>query len=51
MTTADLDSHIEQLKRCECISESKVKDLCNKARDIFIEESNIQYIYSPMTVS
>ena len=48
---SDLDRHIEQLKRCECIKESEVRELCNKARDILMEESNIQNIYSPITVS
>lgn len=38
---SDLDRHIEQLKRCECIKESEVRELCNKARDILMEESNI----------
>jgi serine/threonine-protein phosphatase 4 catalytic subunit len=47
---ADLDRQIEQLKRCECIKESEVRDLCNRARDILLEESNIQNIYSPITV-
>ena len=49
-TNADLDRQIEQLKRCECIKEAEVKDLCNRARDILLEESNIQNIYSPITV-
>jgi serine/threonine-protein phosphatase 4 catalytic subunit len=48
---ADLDRQIEQLKRCECIKESEVRDLCNSARDILLEESNIQNIYSPITVA
>jgi serine/threonine-protein phosphatase 4 catalytic subunit len=51
VTNADLDRQIEQLKRCECIKESEVRDLCNKARDILLEESNIQNIFSPITVS
>jgi serine/threonine-protein phosphatase 4 catalytic subunit len=47
---SELDRQIEQLKKCEYIKESEVRDLCNKARDIFMEESNIQNIYSPITV-
>jgi serine/threonine-protein phosphatase 4 catalytic subunit len=50
MSQADLDRQIEQLKKCECIKESEVRDLCNKAREILMEESNIQNIYSPITV-
>jgi len=47
----DLDRQIEQLKRCEFLKESEVRELCNKAKEILIEESNIQYLYSPVTVS
>ncbi len=50
-TNADLDRQIDLLKRCEIIKESEVRDLCNKARDILLEESNIQNIYSPITVN
>ena len=38
---ADLDKQIALLKSCECIKESEVRDLCNMARDILLEESNI----------
>lgn len=41
---------IEQLKRCEIISEAQVKDLCVKAREILVEEANVQWIDSPVTV-
>lgn len=41
---------IEQLKRCESLSEADVKDLCTKAREILIEESNIQHIDAPVTI-
>jgi len=37
----DLDRQIVQLKGCECIKESEVRELCNMARDILLEESNI----------
>jgi hypothetical protein len=47
----DLDRQISLLKSCECIKESEVRDLCNMARDILLEESNIQNIQSPITVS
>lgn len=48
---SDLDRQIESLKKCECIKESEVRDLCNKAREIFIEESNVQRVESPVTVA
>ena len=47
---ADLDRQISLLKSCECIKESEVRDLCNMARDILMEESNIQNISSPITI-
>ena len=48
---SDLDRQIAVLKSCECIKESEVRDLCNMARDILLEESNIKNISSPITVS
>jgi len=50
LSTSDLDRQIEQLRRCECIKESEVKTLCAKAREILIEESNVQKVDSPVTV-
>ncbi|KAJ7465218.1 serine threonine protein phosphatase [Mycena latifolia] len=47
---SDLDEQIEQLKRCEPISEEQVKRLCLKAREILIEEANVQHIDSPVTI-
>ena len=41
---------IEQLLRCEPISEEEVKRLCIKAREILIEEANVQVVDSPVTV-
>lgn len=49
--THNLDQQIEQLKRCEIISESQVKALCAKAREILVEESNVQRVDAPVTVS
>ena len=46
-----LPRQIEQLRRCEIIKESEVKSLCSKAREILIEESNVQRVDSPVTVS
>merc|ERR1711881_662775 len=47
---SDLDRQIEQLRRCEIIKENEVKALCAKAREILIEESNVQRVDSPVTV-
>ena len=42
---------IEQLKRCEIIPEAAVKEICLKAKEILMEEGNVQYVDSPVTVS
>jgi serine/threonine-protein phosphatase 4 catalytic subunit len=47
---SELDQQIDQLKRCEYIKESEVKSLCAKARELLIEESNIQKVNAPVTV-
>ena len=49
--TSDLDRQIEQLRKCEVIKESEVKALCAKAREILVEEGNVQRVDSPVTVS
>ena len=41
---------IDQLMRCEPISEPAVKQLCLKAREVLIEEGNVQHVDSPVTV-
>ncbi|XP_034667379.1 serine/threonine-protein phosphatase 4 catalytic subunit-like [Drosophila subobscura] len=48
--SSNLDRQIEQLKRCEHLNEIEVRDLCRKAREIFIEESNVQRVDTPVTV-
>lgn len=48
--SSDLDRQIEQLRRCEYISEPQVKELCLKAREILIEEANVQWVDSPVTI-
>ena len=47
---SDLDRQIEQLRRCETIKESEVKNLCQKAMEILMEESNVQRVDAPVTV-
>ena len=48
--SSDLDRQIAVLRRCELISEAEVKTLCAKAREILIEESNVQRCDAPVTV-
>ena len=46
----DLDQWIEQLMECKQLTESQVKQLCDKARDILTNESNVQDVKCPVTV-
>ena len=48
---SDLDRQIEQLRRCEYLTEAEVKSLCQKATEILMEESNVQEVVAPVTVS
>jgi serine/threonine-protein phosphatase 4 catalytic subunit len=36
--------------RCEIIRESQVKELCHLAREILIEEANVQKVDAPVTI-
>lgn len=47
----DVNQWIEQLKKCEYIKENEVKALCTRAKEILSEESNVQVVESPVTVS
>lgn len=49
-SNSDLDNQIERLRKCDFIKESEVKALCAKAREILIEESNVQKVDAPVTV-
>lgn len=46
-----LDEQIERLRRCEHLKEAEVKALCQKAREILVDESNVQKVDAPVTVS
>ncbi|CAG8522700.1 11574_t:CDS:10 [Acaulospora colombiana] len=50
MGQSNLDEQIEKLRNCELISEEEVRELCRKAREILIEESNVQRVNVPVTV-
>ena len=47
---SSLDEQIEQLRKCQYITEIEVKLLCEKAKELFIEESNVQCIDAPITI-
>ncbi|EGR29399.1 serine threonine-protein phosphatase 4 catalytic subunit, putative [Ichthyophthirius multifiliis] len=48
--SSELDQIIETLKKCDIIKENQVKNLCNQAREILVEESNLQRVDSPVTI-
>ena len=47
---SSLDEQIDQLKKCQFITEGEVKLLCEKAKELFIEESNVQCLDAPITI-
>ena len=47
----DVDMCIETLKKCELLKENEVKILCAKAKEVLIEEGNVQRVEAPVTVS
>ena len=53
LSNGDLDRFMEQLlsETCKPLSENEVKSLCEKAREILMEETNVQAVSCPVTVS
>lgn len=47
---SDLDYAISQLRACKPIPEPAVRELCYKARELLIEESNVQIVDAPVTI-
>jgi len=47
---SDLDNCIARLRECEALKEREVKWLCQKAREILVEEANVQRVDSPVTI-
>jgi len=46
----NLDSWIETVRQCKTLPEDDLKRLCEKVKDILLEESNVQPVWSPVTV-
>jgi serine/threonine-protein phosphatase 2A catalytic subunit len=47
---SDLDSYLATLAECKPLTEPQVRLLCEKAREIFYNESNVQPVKCPVTV-
>lgn len=43
-------SWLEQLRGGQILEEGQVLQLCNRAKEIFIEEANVQRVDTPVTV-
>ena len=51
MDNAELDKHIETLKKCEYINDpNAVKRLCDKAKEMLSKEKNVINLSAPITV-
>lgn len=46
----NLEKQIETLKSCKLLPENEVLAICEKAREIFTEESNVTFVRCPVTV-
>jgi len=46
----NLDNWIETVRQCKYLPEDDLKRLCEKVKDILLEESNVQPVASPVTV-
>ena len=46
----DLDRYINTLSECKPLAEAEVRSLCEKAREIFYTEINVQPVKCPVTV-
>jgi serine/threonine-protein phosphatase 2A catalytic subunit len=45
-----LDSQIDQLRECKPLPEDNIKALCEKAKEILVNESNVQPVRTPVTI-
>jgi hypothetical protein len=46
----NIDQCIADLQEAKCLHEKDLRILCEKAKEIFLEESNVQPVSSPVTV-
>jgi len=46
----DMDRWIAKLQTCQCLSENELKLLCDRVKEILIEESNVQPVNSSVIV-
>lgn len=46
----ELEGWIEQLMQCQKLTEAQVKTLCDKAKELLVNESNVRDVRCPVTV-
>eukprot|EP00826_Nyctotherus_ovalis_P020990 TRINITY_DN1668_c0_g1_i3.p3 TRINITY_DN1668_c0_g1~~TRINITY_DN1668_c0_g1_i3.p3 ORF type:complete len:113 (-),score=10.12 TRINITY_DN1668_c0_g1_i3:834-1172(-) len=46
----DIDAWLEQLKGGKCIPEKDLRVLCDKVKDLLLEEANVQPVQTPVTI-
>ena len=46
----DVQEVIETLRRVELVPEKSIEMLCERVRDIFMEEGNVEVVYTPVTL-
>ena len=49
-SSAGIDEDIDQLFDCKPLSEQQVKELCDKAKEIFAQEKNCQPVSAPVII-
>jgi serine/threonine-protein phosphatase PPG1 len=46
----DLDRCIEQLYKKQLLSEAEIKEICEKTKELLMQESKVLHIKAPVTV-
>ncbi|KAJ5070532.1 serine/threonine-protein phosphatase [Anaeramoeba ignava] len=46
----DLDKALEQLRECKYLPENTFRELCEKVKELLLEENNVQPVKSPVTI-
>jgi hypothetical protein len=46
----DIDDCISRIKNREILSEKELRIVCEKVKELLIEESNVQPVNSPVTI-
>ena len=50
ISVPDLERYIATLSDCKPLSEQELRQLCEKAREVFYKDSNVQPVKCPVTV-